>query len=322
MRPVALLAPALLVVALAGCAAPAPAEDGRLQIVASTDVYGSIAEAVGGDLVSVTSIISGAAQDPHSYEASAQDRLAVSRADLVLENGGGYDPFIDVLLGDADVPVLTAVESSHAFEGETHEEHAAEEQETETHEADEQETDDHGHDHVEGVNEHVWYDLHTMAHFAEELAEELSELDAANAEAYTANAAAFAASIEQLEARTAELADRLEGEGVAVTEPVPLYLLEAAGLVNRTPDAFTEAIEEGSDVPPSALQQTLDVIDGGEVVLLAYNDQTASPETERVREAAEEAGIPVVDFTETLPDGEDYLSWMTANLDAIETALP
>ncbi len=87
---------------LAGCASPAPGagpdEDTRLSIVASTNVYGDIASAIGGDLVSVTSIITSAAQDPHSYEASAQDQLALSKADLVIENGGGYDPFIDQLL--------------------------------------------------------------------------------------------------------------------------------------------------------------------------------------------------------------------------------
>ena len=87
---------------LAGCAATPPAEDdGTIRIVASTNVYGDLAMTIGGDLVSVTSIITSAAQDPHSYEASAQDQLALSRADLVIENGGGYDPFIDTLLDAA-----------------------------------------------------------------------------------------------------------------------------------------------------------------------------------------------------------------------------
>jgi zinc/manganese transport system substrate-binding protein len=74
-------------------------------------------------------------------------------------------------------------------------------------------------------------------------------------------------------------------------------------------------------VPPAALQETLALFSDGAVALLAYNDQTASPETERVRAAAEAAGIPVVDFTETLPDGQTYLSWMTANIDALAAVL-
>lgn len=297
LAPLALIAAAALT--LAGCAAETPAsDDSTLTVVASTNVYGSIAQTVGGDLVTVTSLITSSGQDPHSYEASAQDRLAISRADVVIENGGGYDPFIDQLLGDSTARVITAVDEEGA-------DHA----------------EDDGHGHIEGLNEHVWYDLHAMEDFAEDLAGVLGELDAANAATYTANADAFAAEVDALAERAHGLEAGHDGQGVAVTEPVPLYLLEEVGLVNLTPEAFTEAIEEGADVPPTALQETLDVIGGGDVVLLAYNSQTASAETERVREAAEAAGIPVVDFTETLPDGEDYLSWMTANLDAIESAL-
>ena len=108
----------------------------------------------------------------------------------------------------------------------------------------------------------------------------------------------------------------------AITEPVPLYLLDAVGLVNVTPAAFSEAIEEGSDVAPRDLEAMLDLIGSADVVLLAYNDQTTSPQTEQVRAAAEAAGIPVVSFSETVPDGLTYPSWMSANLDAIAAAAP
>jgi len=109
---------------LAGCTptAPSTTDDGRLHIVASTNVYGSIAELIGGDLVEVTSLITSASQDPHSYEASAQDQLALSKADLVIENGGGYDPFIDTLLdaSSSAAVVLTASEASGLLEGHDH----------------------------------------------------------------------------------------------------------------------------------------------------------------------------------------------------------
>jgi len=305
--------------ALAGCAAPSPTvDDGTLKVVASTNVYGSIAEAIGGEHVTVTSIISSAAQDPHSYEASAQDQLALSKADLVIENGGGYDPFIDTLLeaASSDAPVLTASEASGLLD----EDHAHGEEDADGGEADDaaHEIED-GHDHIEGFNEHVWYSPHGVSHVAEELARQLSELDPDNAADYTANLEAFSAQIEALE--TAAEALETDGLGVAITEPVPLYLLEAAGLENRTPEAFSEAIEEGTDVAPATLRDTLAIIDSGDVALLAYNAQTASSETEELRAAAEEAGIPVVEFTETLPDGTDYVSWMTDNLNAIAAAL-
>ena len=302
--------------ALSGRASSPAADDtaSGLSIVASTNVYGSIAESIGGDLVTVTSLIDSAAQDPHSFEASAQDQLALSKADLVIENGGGYDPFIDTLLeaSGADVPVVNASEASGLLEGDEHE-HAEESTGAE-------EGHD-GHDHIEGFNEHVWYSFHGVEHVAEEIAHQLSEIDAGNAAAYEENLAAFTAQLAELEAAAEALHASTEGLGVAITEPVPLYLLEAAGFTNQTPAAFSEAIEEGTDVAPATLKETLALFADGSVSLLAYNEQTASSETEQVRTAADDTGVPVVQFTETLPDGADYVSWMTDNLSAISAAL-
>lgn len=276
MRSALLLIPALL---LAGCATTP--DDGRVHVVASTNVYGSIIDAIGGDLVTVTSLIDSAAQDPHSFEASAQNQLAIAKADLVIENGGGYDDFVDTLL-DAASSKAVIINAAEVV------------------------------DLADGANEHLWYNLPAMSLVIGEIAAELSELDPDNYETYYANADALDASLQALE-------DSVKGIGagktVAITEPVPLYLLELASFENVTPDEFSEAIEEGTDVAPAVLRDTLDVIDGA--ALLAYNSQTASPETEQLRAAAEDAGVPVVEFTETLPDGEDYLSWMTQNIAAL-----
>jgi zinc/manganese transport system substrate-binding protein len=307
---------AVAALVLAGCSTSTPAaETTGLSVVASTNVYGSIAEAVGGDLVAVTSIITSAAQDPHSYEASAQNQLALSKADLIVENGGGYDPFIDTLISASSsaAPVVNASEASGLLEADG---------EAPSTPSTSSGTDDHeGHDHVEGFNEHVWYSFHGVEHVAEAIAEQLSSLDSDNAPTYEANLAAFTAQLETLEAGAEALHTDTEGKGVAITEPVPLYLLEAVGFTNVTPDEFSEAIEEGTDVAPSVLAETLDLFDSGSVALLAYNSQTASSETEQVRTAAEENGVPVVEFTETMPDGTDYVSWMTDNLSAISAAV-
>src|SRR5690606_11248985 len=103
LRAAALLSASSLI--LAGCSTAAgggEADDGRIQVTASTNVYGALVEQIGGDRVEVTSIITSASQDPHSYEASARDRLTVQDADLVIKNGGGYDAFIDTLLDGSD----------------------------------------------------------------------------------------------------------------------------------------------------------------------------------------------------------------------------
>ena len=314
------------VLALAGCAGATPgssgssaAADGKVQVVASTNVYGDIAAAIGGDRVDVTSIISSTAQDPHSYEASAKDQLTISRAGLIIENGGGYDSFMDSLIDatGTEAPVITAVEFSHDYPGA--EAHSDDDHDhgDETDAATPDAADDHdheGHDHIEGFNEHVWYDPHTIAHVAEEIAHELGEIDAAGAATYERNYATFAAGIDDLEASLADIAAAHTGQKVFVTEPVPLYLTAAAGLENATPPAFSEAVEEGPDVPPATLREALNILKSGDVSTVIVNAQTGGAETTQVTDAAKAAGIPVLEFTELVPEGDTYLTWMAQNI--------
>lgn len=295
--------------ALAGCA-PATgtdAADGRLQIVASTNVYGDIAQTIAGDAAEVTSIIHDSAQDPHEYEATPRDALALSDADLVIMNGGGYDGFMTTLLDahPADAVVLDAVELS-GLEPEGHDDDA--------------EDGEHHHDHGE-FNEHVWYSFDAMRALAAELAAQLGELDPADAATFTANAAGFSAGLDELASTASGISAEHAGERFALTEPVPLYLLELAGLQNVTPAEFSEAVEEGTDAPALVLQEVVTLVSDGSVAFLAYNEQTVGPQTEEVLAAATDAGTPVVSFSELLPDGEHYLDWMAANLAAVETAL-
>ena len=303
---------------LTGCSpqqSQAPAQGQGINVVASTNVYGDIARTIGGDKVNVTSIINNAGQDPHSYEATAQDRLAVSKARLVIENGGGYDDFIHTLVEGSKpdgASVLTAVEiSGLAHPEETHA--AGEPTEQASADAD---THDHG-----ALNEHVWYSLPAMERVADGIADKLAALDPASASTFTANAAAFKSSLSDLHARLDALKGPAAGGKVAVTEPVPLYLLEDAGLVNATPREYTAAIEEGSDVPPAALKEATDLAGSRAVRLLAYNEQTEGPQTEALKKAAQTAGVPVLDFTETLPEGKTYLQWMTDNVNNIGKVL-
>ena len=311
----ALTAVALFPLALAGCGQDAgsageTAESGALQVVTSTNVYGSIVETVGGQNVEVTAIVNSLSQDPHSYEATVQDKLAVSKADLLVENGGGYDPFLHQLADSVEMDhdyVLSAVGiSGVAPEDEAH-------AEEEAHSEDEH---DHG-----SFNEHVWYNLDAMADLADAIGEKLAELDPANADTYESNADTFAEEVAGLQGQAEALASEADGSTVAATEPVPAYLLEAAGLKDATPADYTEAIEEGADVPVAALNEMQELVQSRSVAFLAYNEQTEGPQTQAVRSTAEAASVPVVQFTETLPEGEDYLSWMSANVENIAEAL-
>lgn len=289
----------------------AGAGDGVVDVVASTSVYGDLVHAVGGDNVRVTSIINRTSQDPHSYEATTQDKLAVSKAELVVENGGGYDDFLhkladDTGLGGADL--VNVVEASGLNPASSASAAAA--------------PDADGHDHSpSGFNEHVWYSPAAMTRLADVLAEKLGGLEPSKAADFRTNAAALKKSLGGLETRLSELKASARHGGVAVTEPVPLYMLEAAGLENRTPGAYTSAIESGSDVPPAILRSAVDVVKSGGIRLLAYNPQTEGPQTRALKDAAVAAGVPVVEFSETLPEGQSYLQWMSANVDSLAKAL-
>lgn len=282
--------------ALVGCS-PAPTsqqDPGAIAIVASTNVWGDIAQQIGGGSVSVVSIISDAAQDPHSYEANAQVQLALSKADVVIENGGGYDDFVGILLkgaGNNSAKILNAVDIS-------------------------------GFDQGPELNEHVWYDFPTVRRVAAKIADTLSVLDTAHASVFEDNLTRFDSALGGLESEEAAIkASAVGGSGVAITEPVPLYLLAASGLVNKTPKAFSTALDEERDVPPDSLKETLSLFSGHRVALLAYNEQTSGPATTLVLAAAKAAGIPAVPMTETLPAGKSYLRWMADNLAAIKAAL-
>ena len=177
---------------------------------------------------------------------------------------------------------------------------------------------DHG---GEAFNEHVWYDLAAMRAVGNRLAEVFSSLDTAHAEDFAAGAATFAAALAGLERDAATVKQSHAGAGVAVTEPVPLYLLAACGLHNETPAAFSRAVEDGSGVAPALMHDTLQLFTERRVALLVYNAQTSGPETEQLRAAAKASGISAVAVTETLPQDATYLSWMGDNLANLKAAL-
>jgi len=325
---VALALASVAALSLAGCSTTPAAGEGAgdtVTVAASTNVYGSLAAQIGGDRVDVTSIITSATQDPHSYEASARDRLTVQKADLVIENGGGYDGFIYTLLQDAqDVHVVSAVEFSHDFpgnEGHSDEEGTSEEDHDHDHDHAEGEEGHEGHNHIEGFNEHVWFDPHTMIHVVEAIADELATIDPDGEAEFTANAEEIVADLEGFEADLETLKTDAAGANVIITEPLPGYIATAAGLTDVTPEGFAEAVEEGSDVAPATLLDTLNVVDGGDVAAVLTNAQTGGAETQRVEDAATAAGIPVVAFTELLPEGSSYSEWMSDAIQSLADAL-
>jgi len=263
-------------------------------IVASTDVWGSVAKAVAGDRATVTSIINSASADPHSFEASPADAAAITDASLVVYNGGGYDQWVDdVLKTHPDVASIDAYSLLNATAlGEP-----------------------------TPANEHVFYDLDTAKAVATELAARLATTDPRHAGDYTSSAEAFNREAETVQQTEKAIRTTHSGAAVVATEPTAHYLLIAAGVTDKTPKGFTSAIEQDTDPAPVDLAAMLDLITTRQVAAVLINQQTATAVTRQIETAAESAGVPIVNVGETLPTGSDYLGWQRDTANRLAAAL-
>ena len=303
IRSLAIVTAAVLV--LSGCATTGPEAkptqtpfDG-ITIVASTNVWADIAKSIGGDRVQVVSIIENFAQDPHSYEASARDQLAVNDADLIVANGGGYDAFIEALAkasGDKDIIFAYLPEELAKEDG------------------------GHNHDHSDG-NEHVWYDFHVAEDFANRLAAELAVLDTDYSSDYSDNLIDFQGEIEILEDRIAAVSGKYSGASFVASEPVANYLLLELGLEDLTPKSFSQAIEEELDVSAKDLLAIQKLLKAKAVDVFVVNPQTGSVQINGLVSLAKQNGISIVELSELLPEASRYFDWMDLNIANLEAAL-
>ena len=276
------------ILALTGCA-PAEKIDGKVKIVASTNVWGDVAKSVGGNLVEVTSIIDNVKKDPHSYEATARDQLAVEKANLVIANGGGYDDFIEKMAEAAGNKKMFRVASAVT---------AVAWQE----------------------NEHLWYSISAVGEAAYGIADTLGALDPTNAATYTSNADKFVDGLTGIAAVYDRVRTNTKGYTYFATEPIADWLLQDLGFVNKTPLDFSKAIENETDVAPSVMKESLDLIKSGTIKYLVINPQTQNAQIMQIVNAARDAGVRAVVLSEVMPTGTDYVEWMGQNLITLDPA--
>lgn len=280
-------------VALTACSGESASNDGKVSVVTSTNVWGSVAQAVAGDHATVTALFTGAGADPHEFEPSPTDTAKVADAGIVLLNGGHYDQYLETAPTGNGATVINAFEQLPAA--------------VRT---------------AKGANEHVFYNLTVVRTVADKLADALAAKDAANAAAYHSNAQKFTTALDGLSSRLAGIKKSHNGTKVAQTEPLALYLLTDAGLIDAAPTGFTSAVEEGQS-PSAADRATFeDLLTSHTVHALLYNTQAVDSVTEAILAVAGKANVPVVRLTETLPDGvTDYVAWQSAQIDAIAKAV-
>jgi zinc/manganese transport system substrate-binding protein len=262
---------------------------GQINVVAATDVWGSVVTAVGGDKVAVKSIIHDPTADPHSYESTADDALAAKNAQLTLANGGGYDDFFGKLADQADgAKKLVAYDIAATGD----------------------------------ENEHVWFDLPGVEKVADQVASALSAIQPASKQTFDDNAKAFKGQVDALVKKTEAVGAAHPGTKVVVTEPVAHYLLETAKITDATPKAFSDAVENETDVPATAVNDFTQLIKNKQVKALINNVQTVTPLTQQVVSDAKASNVAVVDVAETLPaDVTGYIDWMTKEVDSLSGAL-
>ncbi|WP_035717137.1 metal ABC transporter solute-binding protein, Zn/Mn family [Gordonia terrae] len=307
---------------LSACSNDSGGSDGPPTVVTSTNVWGSVAAAVAGDKAQVTALYTNADGDPHEFEPSAADTATIADADVLVFNGGHYDSYMEEAAANSDATAVDAYSllggDEHAAEahGDDHAEHGDDHASGGDH-------SDGSHDHSQGdQNEHVFYDLPVVAQVADKVADALAEQDPDNAETYRANAETFTTGIDGLRAKLTTIRQQHEGTEVAQTEPLAGYLLTEAGLVDIAPAGFTQAVEEGQSPAAADRAALQDILADRRAAVLIYNTQAVDPVTQAMLDVAGSAGVPVVEFTETLPDGvTDYLVWQGAQIDALSAAL-
>jgi len=285
---------ALLVIVGTSCSAPSnPHAGNHLHVVAAESPWGSVAQAIGGDAVQVTSVLSDPGIDPHSYVPSAVVAGEVAEADVVIENGLGYDSFMDRLLGTgaAHGRISLTVASVLGVSG-------------------------------SDANPHLWYWLQRVPKVAAAIATSFEHADPARTSKYQRNLAAFLVSMQPLLSTTASIAATSGGEEVAQTERVAGYLLEESGLHVVSPASFASAIEDGRD-PSAGDSATMDqLMRSSRVRALVVNTATESKVTSRLQTEAMRAGIGIVQMSELVtPVHATYVEWQSAQLAQLQSGL-
>ena len=288
-------AAALAATSIAACSSASAdgGSSGKIVAIGAENEYADVIGQVGGKYVQASAIMSNPNTDPHTFEASPAVAREVSAAQLIVQNGIGYDSFMNSIESAApssgrqviDVQQLLGLPDSTP-------------------------------------NPHLWYNPTTMPKVADAIAADLATIQPAHAAYFKANAKAFVASLARWNDAIAAFKHAYAGVPVATTEPVADYMLQAAGADNLTPWTFQADIMNGVDPSPQVLASQKALFTGHKVKVLLYNQQVTDPLTESLITLAEQNGIPVVGVYETMPvPGYDYQTWMLTEVQDLRKAV-
>lgn len=274
-----------------------------MKVVVSVDQWGDIVSQLGGACATVTTVLAGSSVDPHDYEPAPSDATLFDGAQMVVLNGGHYDEWAAKLAASSapDAPVVNAVDLSGGHDGDDHADGAA---------------------HADEGNPHVWYSPSVVNEVAEAVTAEFKKL-APDASAYfDQRSTGFTNVMKPYDSEIAAIKAGAAGKSYAATESVFDDMAAAVGLQNRTPEGYRLASANESEPAPADLDAFLRLLGDRGVDVLIYNIQTEGSVPEQIRAAAEKAGVPIVDVTETVPPNtQSFQTWQVGQLTSLAKAL-
>jgi zinc/manganese transport system substrate-binding protein len=266
------------------------AADGTISVVAAENFYGDVARQIGGDQVTVASVMSNPNQDPHLFEATPGVVKQIADAHVVILNGADYDPWMDKLLKVSPRPDRTAIVVADLVGKKA------------------------------GDNPHLWYDPSTMPAAAKALAEAFAKTDPAHKDDYDKRLATFTASLKPINDKIAAIHAKFADVSVTASEPVFGYMASALGFKMRN-QRFQLSIMNNTEPSARDVATFEKDLKGHKVRVMFYNKQASDKAVQRLVNIAHSAKIPVVGVTETAPTGLTYQEWMLGQLDDTEKAL-
>lgn len=282
-----------LMVVCAGCGtARTDASSNAVSVVGAENQYANVLSQIGGQFVHVSAIMTNPNTDPHVFETSPKQAKVISSARLVVQNGLGYDEFMNKLekaTPNSKRKVITVQDVMNLPDS--------------------------------TPNPHLWYDPQVMQRLIPAIVSELSAIDQAHAAEFNANARQLSEALGTWQSLIDAMRGAFAGVAVATTEPIADYLLNAAGLHIATPASFEMAVMNGDDPSPQDVTSERALFTERRVKAFVYNEQVTDSLTNAMKSLAEQNAIPVVGVYETMPANKNYQSWMSDTTAALKNAL-
>lgn len=276
-------------VAACGSGQSTSEKNGTIKVAASVNQWGTVAKALGGDNVNVTSIINSTNVDAHDYEPTTSDIAKLQKAQVIIVNGAGYDAWAVKAAQTANATIVNAAEVGGVNDGE---------------------------------NPHVWFSADVRKAVAQAITEAYEQADAAKKNDFDKMNDQWTAEENNVESKIAEVKQKTDGLAYAATESVASYLAEDMGLADATPSGYARATANESEPTPTDIKQFTDALKAGEIKLLVVNTQEESELTDKITDAAKSVEVPMVELTEQMPEQYDSLTaWMEGLVDAFSQAI-